>query len=103
MRKYTTPTLNITIKNKSGEVANDLVFDYLIFSLKTGSKRIDKRVEFADVTDGAFQVSYTQEETGSLPSMQVRAEINLFIGDVRVASTIKEISLNENLLNEVVE
>lgn len=102
MRKFTTPTLNITIKRKSGEVASDLVFDYLIFTLKAENKRLDKRVDFAEVEDGTFKVRFTQEETGEFSGMQARAEINFFTGSTRVATLIKSISLDENLINEVI-
>lgn len=102
MRKFTTPTLNITIKRKSGEVATDLVFDYLIFTLKNTDKRLDKRVEFADFTEGTFKVRFTQEETGAFTGAMVRAEINFFIGETRLGTLIKNVDLDENLIDEVV-
>lgn len=102
MRKFTTPTLNITIKKKSGEVATDLVFDYLIFTLKTGQKRLDKRVEYSEYEEGQFKVRFTQEETGDFSGMTARAEINFFTGSTRVATLIKSVNLDENLINEVV-
>lgn len=102
MRKFTTPTLNITIKRKSGEVASDLVFDYLIFTLKTGDKRLDKRIDFAEVEEGIFKVRFTQEETGAFTGMQARAEINFFEGSTRVGTLIKSINLDENLIDEVI-
>lgn len=103
MRKYTTPTLNITIKNKEGEVVTDLVFDYLLFTIKANGKRIDKTVQYSEVSDGTFKVRYTQEETGAFSGMHVQAEINFFTGTNRVGTLIKNIKLNENLVNEVVE
>ena len=102
MRKFTTPTLNITIKRKSGEVATDLVFDYLIFTLKTGQKRLDNRVDYSDFAEGQFKVRFTQEETGDFSGMTARAEINFFTGSTRVATLIKSVNLDENLINEVV-
>lgn len=102
MRKFTTPTLNITIKRKSGEVASDLVFDYLIFTLKTGTHRLDKRIEYGETEEGTFKVRFTQEETGAFSGMTARAEINFFTGSTRVGTLIKSINLDENLINEVI-
>ena len=102
MRKFTTPTLNITIKKKSGEVATDLVFDYLIFTLKANGKRLDKTIEFAEVDEGTFKVRFTQEETGAFSGMSVRAEINFFTGATRLGTLIKTIDLEENLIDEVI-
>lgn len=102
MRRFTTPTLNITIKKKSGEVASDLVFDYLIFTLKANGKRLDKRIEFADFDEGTFKVRFTQEETGGFSGMTARAEINFFTGSTRLGTIIKSINLDENLIDEVI-
>lgn len=102
MRRFTTPTLPITIKRKTGEVASDLVFDYLIFTIKAGKKRVDKYVQFSDYSEGKFLVKYTQEETGSFEGVNVRAEINFFTGSTRVATIIKTINLAENLIDEVI-
>ena len=96
MRKFTTPTLNITIKKKDGSVASDLTFDYLLFTIKTSGKRVDKRVEYSEVTDGRFSVRFTQEETGAFGNVQAQAEINFFSGSTRVATIIKTMRLDEN-------
>lgn len=102
MRKFTTPTLNVTLKKRSGEIATDLVFDYLIFTMKTQNSRIDKRIESAEVKNGKFKVRYTQEETGSFESNRARAEINFMNGDIRLGTLIKDIDLAENLIDEVI-
>ena len=111
MRRYTTPTLPITIKKKVGEDecgrpiyedATDLVFDYLLFSLKDETHRIDKRVEFSQVEAAKFIVRFTQEETGSFDGVIARAEINFFTGSTRLGTLIKSINLDENLIDEVV-
>ena len=102
MRKFTTPTLNVTIKRKSGEVATDLQSDYLLFTIKANGKRIDKRIEFAEVTEGVFKVHFTQEETGAFMGIQVQAEINFFAGEKRLGTLIKTIRLDENLVDEVI-
>lgn len=110
VRRYTTPTLPITIKKKVGEDehgapiyedATDLVFDYLLFTIKTEEVRVDKRVEFSEVEAAKFMVRFTQEETGRFEGIEARTEINFFTGDTRVATLIKTINLSENLIDEV--
>ena len=102
MRKFTTPTLNIRIFKNNEEPASDLIFEYLIFTLKDDKHRLDKRIEFAEFDEGTFKVRYTQEETGSFASNMARAEINFFNGETRLGTLIKTINLAENLINEVV-
>lgn len=103
MRTYTTPTLNITVKKKStGEPAADLIFDYLLFTIKHNKVTIEKRVEFSEYSEGVFQIELTQEETGSLPANgTVQAEINFFLADKRSASMIKTLKVDDNLIEEV--
>lgn len=110
MRNFTTPTLKITVEKKVGEdehgrpiiePATDFVFDYLIFSIKSIGRRNDKRVEFSDYVDAQFKVRYSQEETGILKGV-AEAEINFFMGDTRIATCIKTIDIERNLLNEVI-
>lgn len=103
MRTYTTPTLRITLKKKSGEIATDLIFTYLIFTIKSGKNRIDKTVQSSEVTEGVFTVRLTQEETGSLSSYgPATAEINIFNGSTRLATLIKSLKIDPNLIEEVV-
>lgn len=103
MRQYTTPTITIRILKQDETPATDLFFDYLIFTLKYKGERIDRRVDASEVTDGVFTVEYTQEETGSLPqSGNVLAEINFIAGNKRLATKIKTLSVDGNLIDEVV-
>lgn len=103
MRQYTTPTITIRILKSDETVATDLFFDYLIFTLKHQGKRIDRRVEASEVVEGVFTIEYTQEETGQLPaSGNVFAEINFFAGSKRLATKIKTLSIDGNLIDEVV-
>lgn len=102
MRKFTTPTLTITLKKQSGEVASDLIFDYLIFTLKDNNQRLDKKIQASEVSEGTFKVRFTQEETGSFMNRSARAEINFFSGTTRLGTLIKTINLDENLVNEVI-
>lgn len=103
MRTYTTPVLYITIKREDGTIVTDLEFEYLIFTIKEGKNRLDKRIEASEVVDGRFQVELTQEETGQFSSYGVaKAEINFFKGSFRIGTTIKSINIDDNLIEEVI-
>lgn len=104
IRQFTTPTLNITLKHKDGIVADDLVFDYLIFSLRNACYRIDRTIQFENVVEGVFQVEFTQEETSRMKLNDVvEMEINFFKNDKRFATNIKQMIVDRNLLNEVIQ
>ena len=103
MRQYTTPTLNITLKNKDGTVASDLVFDYLIFSLRSACYRIDKQINPSQVVEGVFSVDFTQEETSKMKlNDDIEMEINIFQNDKRYATNIKRMKVDRNLLQEII-
>lgn len=110
MRQFTTPTLKITVYKKVGidehgqpilEPASDLVFDYILFSLKAMGKRLDKTVPFSEYSEGVFKVRYSQEETGNLHG-ETEAEINFMRGETRIATCIRTINIDKNLVNEVI-
>ena len=111
MRAFTTPTLRMTVMKKVGydehglpifEPATDLVFDYLIFTIKCLGKRIDKNVPFSDYTEEAkFTVRYSQEDTSVLKGI-AEAEINFMRGETRIGSCIQYIDIEKNLINEVI-
>lgn len=103
MRTFTTPDLRIRLIRKDGSVATDLEFEYLIFTLRGCNTRLDKRVDASEVEEGVFSLTLTQEETGAFPEgATVRAEINFFNGNKRLGTLIKALSLEENLIDEVV-
>ena len=104
MRTYTTPELRIRLLKKSDKTpATDLSFNYLIFTLKHGCVRIDKRVESTEVEEGEFTIQLTQEETGAFPGdTSIDAEINFFNGSRRLATVIKKLRICDNLMDEVV-
>lgn len=105
MRIFTTPTLNIHIRKKDGSPATDLEFEYLIFTIKSldGKTRLDKRMESSEVSEGSFVIELTQEETGMFEADEtLRAEINFFNADKRLATLIKATSMDDNLIDEVV-
>lgn len=102
MRQYTTPTLNITIKYRDGEIASDLEFDYLIFSLRSECFGLDRKIEKNQVIDGMFSVTFTQEETAMLTKGQtIEMELNFMNNDNRFATNIQKMRVDKNLLNEV--
>lgn len=103
MRQYTTPTLNITIRYKNGEIATDLEFEYLVFSLRSECKKIDRIIEKKQVVDGVFTVTFTQEETAKFKIGQsIEMELNFYDNGERFASNIRRMEVSKNLLNEVI-
>lgn len=96
MIKWTTPTLAITIPS-------DLMFDYLILTLKGAKATYDKRVEYSEVTEGQFEVTLSQEETGTFMSGErVEAQINFFYDEKRIATYPQMLYVTKNLLNKAV-
>lgn len=103
IKRFETPTLPITLRYKDGTVADDYVFDFLIFTIENNKKRIDKRVEYSEVTEGKFNIEFTQEETGSLVDGSVyEIQLNIMIGEDRVPTDIQRGKVERNLYNEVI-
>jgi len=103
MRQYTTPSLKITLKHKDGTLATDIVFDYLIFSVRNKCYKIDKQVLYEDVVEAQFNVSFTQEETAKFRlDDQIEMEVNFFLNKKRFATDIKGMMVDRNLLMEVI-
>lgn len=103
MRRYTTPNLKITLKNKDGTIMTDVPFLYVIFTIKGQNGIIEKEIKYEDVVDGVFEVKLTQEETAQFNvNEQLEAECNIIFVDGRSASSIKNIQVKKNLHNEVV-
>lgn len=96
MIKWTTPTLKCTIPN-------DLQLDYVLLTLKQNSIAIEKRIEAANITDGVFEVYFTQEETGQFyKNMSIEAQLNIMHGETRLATNIVQLKITENLHDEVI-
>lgn len=96
MIKWTTPTLKCTIPS-------DLVFDYILLTLKQGNTVIEKEIQSSEVEEGVFNVFFTQEETGQLAKGRVEAQLNIMNGNTRLATNIVELMLNKNLHDEVID
>lgn len=95
MIKWTTPTLKCTIPN-------DLNFDYIILTLKQSDKKVEKKVIYDDVKDGVFYTTFTQEETSKFDkNVRLLAQLNIMSGDTRLATNIVELSIGDNLHNEM--
>ena len=103
MIRYETPTLPITLTYGDGTVASDLVFDYLLFTLQNGKYKLEKRIDYSEVTEGKFNVEFTQEETGALEDGSVyEMQLNIMINDDRLPTDIKRGEVKRNLHNEVI-
>ena len=103
MRKYTTPTLNMTLLNKDGTPYVDFEFDYLIVTMKNNDYVINRTIQFADIEEANFDVSLTQEETSKLKTdSMMEIELNIFVDDKRIATDIKNVKIQKNLLDEIV-
>lgn len=95
MIKWTTPTLKCTLPS-------DLVFDYVLLTLKQNKVKIEKRVEYAEVVDGVFYVTFTQEETSRFSiSYDVEAQLNVMNGETRLATNIIKMEVGENLYDKL--
>ena len=103
MIKFTTPTLPITIKYRDGTVASDLEFDYVLLTLSCAKTKIERRVEYADVHEGHFEVKLTQEETGALlENSSIEAQLNIMVDTTRIGTNTKKLTCSKNLHNEVI-
>ena len=103
MRRFETPTLPITLRYKDGTVASDLEFDFLLLTIKNDSYKLEKRVEYADVSEGKFNIEFTQEETGALIDGTIyEMQLNIMVNEDRIVTDIKSGKVERNLHNEVI-
>ena len=104
MRRFTTPTLHITLRyKKTKEPASDLDFDYILLTIENDGNLIERIIPYDEVEDAQFDVFFTQEETGSLKeNTDYEAELNIMIGTRRIATAIKRFKVSRNLHNEVI-
>lgn len=95
MIKWTTPTIKCTIPN-------DLIFEYIILTLRQSNIKVEKRVNFEDVTDGVFYAHFEQKDTSKFnKEYKVKAQLNIMHGDTRLATNIIELKMGENLHDEL--
>ena len=103
MRRFTTPTLHITLKYKNGTLADDLQFDYILLSIENDGKLIERTIPYSEVTEAQFDVTLSQEETGSLKENSTYEVIlNIMIAETRIGTSIQRFKVERNLHNEVI-
>lgn len=103
MRRYTTPTLHMT-------VPVDLTGADIYVTIKQGQRKLQKTgsdvVSVYDSESGktTLSVTLTQEETGAfLAEKSATIQVNwIFADGTRSATNIKKIDVSENLLSEVI-
>lgn len=103
MRRYTTPTVPMT-------VPVDLTGAEIHVTIKQGARKIQKTgadvVSVYDSESGKTElsVSLTQEETGTfLAEKKAYVQVNwIFSNGIRDATNIKQIDVSENLIAEVI-
>lgn len=103
MRRYTTPTLPMT-------VPVDLTGAEIHVTIKQGARKIQKTgtdiVSVWDAESGktTLSVTLTQEETGAfIAGRKAEVQVNwIFADGTRDATNIKPIDVSENLIAEVI-
>lgn len=103
MRRYTTPTLPMT-------VPVDLTGADIYVTIKQGQRKLQKTgadvVSVYDSESGktTLSVTLTQEETGAfLAEKKAYVQVNWIFSDgTRDATNIKQIDVSENLIAEVI-
>lgn len=92
--KWSTPTLEF-------ELPADLVFDYVLITIKGASRKYEKKVMAQDVTNGHFSITLTQKETGSFRVGEtVRIMGNVMSGETRIPTVEAALVVERNLHDE---
>lgn len=111
IRRGTTPTIKLTLNKKNESdpeidlsIAEDI---YVTFSKTYQIKLFDKKGDDLEIDGNDIYIYLTQEETLGLKE-KLLVQVNwTYIDDLthkkkRASSTIKSISMDPNLLNEVI-
>ena len=105
MYKATTPTITFDFKDVIDISQASNV--YVTFATKGGKPLLTKSGNELTIVDNKVAVSLTQEETLDLPAGTIGVQINWLYSEdgqvKRACSTIDEIMVRTNLLNEVKE
>lgn len=98
MRRYTTPTLPLTVRGA------DLTGCDVWVTITQGAHRIERKVACSyDGTDTAIELALSQEETGALKRGKSKVQVNWVDRDGhRDATRIREVDVAENLQDRVV-
>lgn len=100
MRQYTTPTLELTVKNQLLSAADVYV------TLKHSGGVITRSGNEITVTEtggnSVIAVPFTQQETGAFENGEtIAVQVNWMVGDNRMATEVAYVRVTENLLKEV--
>lgn len=96
MIKWTTPTLKCNIPE-------GIEFDYIILTLKQYGTLLEKTIQYSEVVDNSFSVTFTQEETTMFQLNQgIDCQLNIIEGNIRKATNITTLRITRNLHDEVI-
>lgn len=96
MIRWTTPTLQCSIPS-------DIIFDYILITLKQGNVVIEKQIEQSSVVDGKFNVFFTQKETGKfVKECDIEVQCNIMNGGTRLATNIVNLRICKNLHDGII-
>ncbi len=105
MYKATTPTISFTLPESVDMTQASNV--YVTFAKKGGSVLMTKEGSDVTVEAHSVAVTFTQEETLELPAQPIQAQINWIYTEgaqvKRACSSIVEIAVKDNLLDEIKE
>lgn len=92
--RWTTPTLDM-------EIPSDLECDYALVTIKGANVTIEFTVQAADIVDGVFSVTLTQEQTGAFKvGERVLVQCNVMGGGTRLATGEATMVIARNLHDE---
>lgn len=100
MIRWTTPTLNIQINPR------DIEIEKVILSLfdERNCKLLEFEIPQSEITDGAFTVTLTQEQSQMFAEKSsVVAQLNIINGDSRLATNKQILKVERNLHNKEIE
>ena len=101
--QYTTPPISVKVKDIDITDAS-----YIYVTIKQGTTEVTKEttdiIATVSTTDTVLTFALTQEESGSFdPMAYANIQANWIKGGIRYATEIKQITVNGNLLDEVLE
>ena len=100
MRRYTTPTLTLTVKDQ-------LISDadvYVTIEYSAGKMTVEDPTMTESSRDTIITVPFSQEDTAKFHNGEILAiQVNWMKDGKRYATDIAHITVSENLLTEVLE
>lgn len=96
MIRWTTPTIKC-------KVPEELVFDFILMTVKQGEYVIERMIAPEEIIDSYFSVFFTQEETSEFELFEpIEVQLNAMRGGVRIATNINELCIERNLHDEYI-